>query len=141
MEIVRPRLDAHIHHRSSGPAIFSGEAVCGHLELLNGVYGRLHGFRLPTLSRVLHVVVINAVKDVVILAGTHPASAESAETGAGVRLHGACREQRQLDVVAPVQWQVHDLLVVDHLSLRRFSNYQQRRVGGHGNGFGHGTDF
>ena len=58
-----------------------------------------------------------------------------------MRLHGTCREQRQLDVVAAVERQVHDLLVVDHLALGRFRSYQQRRIGGDGNGFGHNADF
>ncbi len=124
MQFVAPALDGQVYDPAHAAAEFGGVGVGLHFELLDGVDRRLHHLGAASGGGKFDRVVVDAVHDVVVLADTLPAGGETADTGAGRRLHGAPRHQREVDVVAPVQRHVDDTLVVDHLALRGFHGVQ-----------------
>ena len=131
MQIVRARLQTHIHHAAHRSAKLGRIGVGLHLELLNRVDGRLHHLAAPLRARQIRRVVVDAIDHEVVLRHAHAAGTEAAITAAAGRLHRATGKQRQLAVVTAIERHVDNAPVLNHLPLARLDGIEAHSVGGH----------
>ena len=119
-----------------GPAGASelGRVVAGlDLELLDGVHVRVERGLAAVVA-----VVVDAVKEVVVLAPARPVHHEGRVHVAVAPLGGAddaARQGGELDVVPAVQGQIHDLPRVDHLAEAGRLGLDEGSVAGDDDGF------
>ena len=131
---VRPGLEGGVDHRAAGAAELRRVVAGLDLELLD----RVHVGVERGLASVV-AVVVDAVEQVVVLAAARAVHHEGRVDVAVAPLGGAddpARQGGEVDVVAAVQGQSHDLPRVDDLAQRRGLRLDERRFPLHDDGFG-----
>src|SRR4030095_7950333 len=131
VEFVGAGFNRGIENSGAGAAILRAKAGGLHLEFLNSVYRRQYN-EIGAIQKVHRVgVVVNAIKEIVVLCRAIAVCGESAGCSVppsiGLGRVDAGRELRQERKVATIQGKVIDALGVHHLTDRRVLGLQHWR--------------
>jgi hypothetical protein len=131
--------DGGVDDGASGAAVFRGEVVGLHAELLHGVRIELHHLvRKALIGRAVGVVV-HAVDHEVVVGTAQAVHVEGGVAIADVGFADAGREQRQVGVGAAVQGQIDDGGMVNHLAAVAGVGLEHGGCRLHQHGFRHGA--
>ena len=129
MEAVRPGLDDGVENRAVPAAEFGAVGVGLNFEFLDGIDGRLNHVSLAGENVAEIRIVVHAIEQIIILQRSRAIRAESI-TGFHARARLARNDsraqQRELRIIAAVEWQRDRSISTDYLPEIRSLGFEQR---------------
>ena len=138
MDLIRATARDDADDAAGRTSVLRGVVTRLDLELLNGFELWAHRITLMVIDATDVRLIEAAVKQVHVL---HATVAERREGLIfAIRRHGACRQHRELQIIAAVQRKLLEGLAIDDLTLSVAGRVDQRRFASNDYGLGHCTD-